>query len=82
MEEHRITRKITKWMPTLFNKPKGRPKDRRWDSVRGDLKIVGVLDGKKSVFDRKYWQGILEQAKTHPGLYILIIIIRRRRLAK
>jgi hypothetical protein len=24
---------------------------------------VGVLDWKKSVFDRKYWQGILEQAK-------------------
>jgi hypothetical protein len=68
MEEHQITRKITKWMPTLLNMPKGRPKERWWDRVRGDLKIVGVLDWKKSVFDRKYWQGILEQAKTHPRL--------------
>jgi hypothetical protein len=67
MEKHRITRKITNWMPTLLNMSKGRPKDRWWDSVRGNLKIVGVLDWKKiSVFDRKYWQGILEQAKTHP----------------
>jgi hypothetical protein len=62
MEEHRITRKITNWMPILLNRPKGRPKDRWWDSVCGDLKIVGVLDWKKSVLDRKYWQGILEQA--------------------
>jgi hypothetical protein len=28
MDEHRITRKITNWMPTLLNRPKGRPKDR------------------------------------------------------
>jgi hypothetical protein len=55
-------------MPTLLNRPKGRPKERWWDSVCGDLKIVGVLDWKKSVFDRTYWQRILEQAKTHPGL--------------
>jgi hypothetical protein len=54
-------------MPTLLNRPKGRPKG-RWDSVCGDLKIVGVLDWKKSVFYTRYWQGILEQAKTHPGL--------------
>jgi hypothetical protein len=76
MEEHRITRNITNWMPTLLNRPKGRPKDRWWDIVRGDLKIVGVLDWKKNVLERKYWQGILEKAKTHPGLYSLII--RRR----
>ena len=68
MEEHRITTKIANWMPTLLNRPKGRPQGRWWDSVCGDLKIVGVLDWKKCVFDRKYWQGILEQAKTHPGL--------------
>jgi hypothetical protein len=55
-------------MPTLLNRPKGRPKERWWDSVHGDLKIVGVLDWKKCVFDRKYWKGILEQVKTHPGL--------------
>jgi hypothetical protein len=63
MEERRITRKITNWMPTLLNRPKGR----QWDSVHGDLKIVGVLDWRKSVLDRKYWQEILEQAKTIQG---------------
>jgi hypothetical protein len=68
MDERQITSKITNWMPTLLNRPKGRPKERWWDSVRGDLKIVGVLDWKKNVFGRKYWQGIPEQAKTHPGL--------------
>jgi hypothetical protein len=51
MEEHRITRKITNWMPTLLNRTKGRPKERWWDSVHGDLEIVGVLDWKNSVFD-------------------------------
>jgi hypothetical protein len=64
-------------MLTLLNRPKGRPKDRWWDSVRGDLKIVGVLDWEKSVLDRKYRQGILEQPKTHPGLWSLV---RRRRV--
>jgi hypothetical protein len=68
MEKHRITGKITNWIPTLLNRPKGRPKGRWWDSVCGDLKILGVLDWKKIVFNRKYWQGIFEQAKTHPGL--------------
>jgi hypothetical protein len=68
MGEHRKTRKITSWMPTLLNRPKGRPKERWWDSVHGHMKIVGVVAWKRSVFDRKYWQGILEQAKTHPGL--------------
>jgi hypothetical protein len=37
-------------MPTLLNRPKGRPKDRWWDSVHGDLKIVAVLDWKKECF--------------------------------
>jgi hypothetical protein len=62
-------------MPTLLNRPKGRPKERWWDGVCGDLIIVRVLDWKKSVLDRKHLQGILEQAKTHPGLESLIIII-------
>jgi hypothetical protein len=53
MEEHRITRTITNWMPILLNRPKGRPKERWWDSVCGDLKIVGVLDWKKECFRQK-----------------------------
>jgi hypothetical protein len=68
MEENRIIRKLTNWMPTLLNRPKGRPKERWWDSVCGDLKVVCVLDREKSIFDRKFWQGLLEQAKAHPGL--------------
>jgi hypothetical protein len=40
-------------MPTLLKRPKGRPKKRWWDSVRGDLNIVGVLDWKKSVLTEK-----------------------------
>jgi hypothetical protein len=44
MGEHGTNRKITNWMPTLLNRPKGRPKVRWWDSVSGDLKIVDVLD--------------------------------------
>jgi hypothetical protein len=44
MEEHRITRRITNRMSTLLNRPKGRPKERWWNSVGGVLKILGVLD--------------------------------------
>jgi hypothetical protein len=50
MEENRIIRKLTNWMPTLLNRPKGRPKERWWDSVCGDVKILGVLDWEKRVF--------------------------------
>jgi hypothetical protein len=60
--------KVTIWMPTLLNRPKGRPEERWWESVSGYLKIEGVPDWKKRVFDRKYWQRILEQTKIHPGL--------------
>jgi hypothetical protein len=28
--EHQITRKITNWMPTLLNRPKGIPKGGGW----------------------------------------------------
>jgi hypothetical protein len=28
MDEHRITRRITNWMPTILQWPKGRPKKR------------------------------------------------------
>jgi hypothetical protein len=71
MDEHQITRKITNWTPTLLNRPKRRPKERWLDSVQEDLKIMGVLDWKKRVLDRKKWQELLEKAKTHPGLYSL-----------
>jgi hypothetical protein len=36
---------------------------------------MGVLDWENSVLDRKKWQQLLEQAKTHPGLWSL----KRRR---
>jgi hypothetical protein len=54
-------------MPTVLNRPKGRPKERWLDSVWEDLKIMGVLDWKKCVLDGKKWQELLQQAKTHPG---------------
>jgi hypothetical protein len=53
MDEHRITRKITNWTPTLVNRPKGRPEKRWLDSVREDLEIISVLGWKKSVLGRQ-----------------------------
>jgi hypothetical protein len=70
MDEHQTTRKITNWTPTLLNRPKGRSEERWPDSIWEDLMIIGVLDW-KSVLDRKKWQELLEQAKTHPGLQSL-----------
>jgi hypothetical protein len=62
--EHRITRKVTNWTPSLLNRPEGRPKE-RWLIVCG--KVLRLWIG-KSVLDRTKWQELLEQAKTHPGL--------------
>jgi hypothetical protein len=30
-------RKITSWMPTLLNRPKGRSKERWWDTVCAEI---------------------------------------------
>jgi hypothetical protein len=62
--EHRITRKISNWMPSLLNRPKGRPKE-RWLIACG--KVLRLWIGKR-VLDRTKWQELLEEAKTHPGL--------------
>jgi hypothetical protein len=34
MDEHRMTKKLTNWTPTLLNRPKGRPKERQLDSIQ------------------------------------------------
>jgi hypothetical protein len=39
-------------MPTLLNRPKGRPKAGWFDSVQEYLNITGVLDWKKCVLER------------------------------
>jgi hypothetical protein len=41
----------------------------RWEEdVRGDLKVMKVLNWKKLAQDRNRWKGIIEQAKTHVEL--------------
>jgi hypothetical protein len=41
---------ITNWTPTILNRPKGRPKERRLDTVWANLKITGVLDLERECF--------------------------------
>jgi hypothetical protein len=48
--------------------PKGRPRVRCEDSVRNDLRKMGVTDWKQRTQGRRQWKEIIEQAKTHKEL--------------
>jgi hypothetical protein len=67
MEKTRTARKITEWTP-YKTRPAGRPRVRWMDQVEGlnRMKITGL---RVQAEDRQEWSRIVEQTKTHPGLY-------------
>ena len=68
MENRRPARKMTEWTPCK-TRPAGRPRLRWMDRVEEDLKRMKIIGWRAKVEDRQEWNRIVEQTKTHPGLY-------------
>jgi len=62
-----LLKKVIEWEPSL-SRPVGRPRVRWLDQVEEDLKKMKVRNWKKKCKDRRLWNEIVKQAKTHQGL--------------
>jgi len=67
MPNERVAKTIYKWKP-YARRPKGRPRLRWEDDVRCDLRKMGVKNWKQRAQERKQWNEITVQAKTHKEL--------------
>jgi hypothetical protein len=62
----RTVKKLTEW-EQCSSRPVGRPRLRRLDQVE-DLKKMKVKNWREKCKDRRLWNEIVKQAKTHHGL--------------
>jgi hypothetical protein len=67
MDTTRIVKKVTEWEPPS-SRPVGRPRLRWLDQVVEDLKKMKVRNWIEKCKDRRLWNEIIKQAKTHQGL--------------
>jgi len=67
MDTTRIVKKVTEWKPRS-SRPVGRPRLRWLDQVEEDLKKMKVRNWREKSKDRRLWNEIVKQAKTHQGL--------------
>jgi len=67
MDTTRIVKKVTEMEP-CSSRPVGRPRLRWLDQVGGDLKKMKVRNWREKCKDRRLWNEIVKQAKTHKGL--------------
>jgi hypothetical protein len=69
MEATRTVKKLTEWEPGAV-RPVGRPRLRWLDQVEEDLMRMEVRNcrEREKCKDRRLWNGIVKQAKTHQGL--------------
>jgi hypothetical protein len=68
MEDNAMPKRILKGR--LYSKRrKGRARMRWLDDVESDLKKMEVKGWKERMRDREQWRLVVEEAKTHPGLY-------------
>ena len=68
MDKTRTVKKLTEWKP-YSSRPVGRPRLRWLDQVEDDLKKMKVRNWRKKCKDRRLWNEIVKQAKTHQGLW-------------
>jgi len=66
MDTKRIVKKVTEWEP-CSSRPVGRPRLRWLDQVKEDLKKMKVRNWREKCKDRRLWNEIIKQAKTHQG---------------
>ena len=67
MDTKRTVKKLTEWEP-CSSRPVGRPRLRWLDQVEEDLKKMKVRNWREKCKDRRLWNKIVKQAKTHQGL--------------
>jgi hypothetical protein len=67
MDTTRTVKKLTEREPRSL-RPVGRPRLRWLDQVEEDLKKMKVRNWREKCKDRRLWNEIVKQAKTHPGL--------------
>ena len=67
MDTTRIVRKVTEWEPHS-SRPVGRPRLGWLDQVEEDLKKMKVRNWREKCKDRRLWNEIVKQAKTHQGM--------------
>jgi hypothetical protein len=67
MEATRTVKKLTEWEPGAV-RPVGRPRLRWLDQVEEDLMRMKVRNWREKCKDRRLWNEIVKQAKTHRGL--------------
>ena len=67
MDTTRTVKKLTEWEP-CSSRAVGRPRLRWLDQVGEDLKKMKVRNWREKCKDRRLWNKILKQAKTHQGL--------------
>jgi hypothetical protein len=67
MDTKRTVKKLTEWKPRL-TRPVGKPSLRWLNQVEEDLKKIEVRNWREKCKDRRMWNEIVKQAKTHQGL--------------
>ncbi|CAG9567643.1 unnamed protein product [Danaus chrysippus] len=68
MGKNRAPKIMTDWKPQQ-RRPRGRPRKRWCDCIEDDLKALKCFTNwRRTAKDRRAWQSIVEEAKTHKGL--------------
>jgi hypothetical protein len=67
MDTTKTVKKLTEWEP-CSSRPVGRPRLRWLNQVGEDLKEMKLRNLREKCEDRRLWNEIVKQTKTHPGL--------------
>ena len=67
MDKTRTVKKLTEW-ESCSSRPVGRPRLRWLDQVEEDLKKMKGRNWREKCKDRRLWNEIVKQDKTHQGL--------------
>jgi len=62
-----MVRRIFEWSPVL-KRSRGHQRNRWWDEILKDIRVLGVKKWTKVVIDRSIWHDLAEKLKIHRGL--------------
>jgi len=67
MDTRRIVKNVTEWEP-CSSRPVGKPRLRWLDQAEEDLNKMRARNWRDKCKDKRLWNKIVNQAKTHQGL--------------